>query len=265
MGNNAIIQTNALKSWKLLRPECEIIVFGNSLGTDKICHDLDLIHIPEIQCNKFGTPLLNDLFEKSQKLSKFGLLCYINADIILLSDFIEALKIVLKTEDNFLMVGQRQDYDITESLDFGLNWEKNLKNSVIKTGKMHSRTGIDYFAFNAGLFKDIPPFAIGRTAWDNWLLYGALASGAKLIDASNSIMCIHQNHDWSHIKGGKNEAWEGKEAINNRKLATGKILTLDDSTFTLTLDGLKSNNRKRILNKLRGLKTLLIEKTLPSI
>jgi flavin-dependent dehydrogenase len=119
---------------------------------------------------------------------------------------------------------------------------------------MHARTGIDYFAFNAGLFNEIPPFAIGRTAWDNWLLYAGIRSGAKLIDASNLIMCIHQNHDWSHIKGGEKEAWEGKEAINNWKLTNGKIYTLDDANYILTSHGLRKVVIKRIIKYFNNVK-----------
>lgn len=233
----------------MLRPECEIIVFGDSPGTDKICRDLGIINIPEIQCNEFGTPLLNDLFEKAKKLSNCGLLCYVNADIILISDFIESLKIILKYEKKFLIVGQRWDYDINGPLNFAPNWENKLKDSVIKTGKKHGRTGIDYFLFNVDLFKDIPPFAIGRTAWDNWLLYAALKSGAKLIDASSSIMCIHQNHDYSHIKGGKKEAWEGKEAKMNRYLSQHNLLSLNESNYYLMKEGLKQ--KMSILTKIR--------------
>ncbi len=248
-GKNAIIQTNALKSWKLLRPECEIIVFGDSPGTDEICRDLGLKHILKIQCNEFGTPLVNSLFEKAQKLSNCGLLCYVNADIILMSDFIESLKIILKYEKKFLMVGQRWDYDINGPLNFALDWENKLKESVIKTGKKHGRTGIDYFAFNADLFKEIPHFAIGRPAWDNWMLYAAVKSGAKVIDASNSIMCIHQNHDYSHIKGGKKEAFVGKEAHMNRYLSQHNLLSLNETNYDLTKDGIKQ--KSSILIKIR--------------
>jgi hypothetical protein len=257
IGKNAIIQTNALKSWKLLKPECEIIVFGDSSGTDKICRDLGLIHIPEIQCNEFGTPLLNDLFEKAKKMSNHEIICYVNADIILMSDFIESIKIILKTEKQFLMVGQRWDYDIDKLLEYTPDWELKLKESVIQSGTIHARTGIDYFAFNIDLFNDIPPFAIGRTAWDNWLLSAAIKSGAKLIDSSSSVMCIHQNHDWSHIKGGEKEAWEGTEAINNQTLAQGHILTLDDAEYFLTSNGITRDVIKRAIKYVKKLKIKL--------
>lgn len=250
IGKNLTIQINALKSWKLLKPECDIIVFGDSQGTNSVAHNLNLIHIPHILCNESGTPLLNDLFYQAKSLSNYDVLCYVNADIILMSDFIEAINPIIKKEKHFMIVGQRWDVDIDDPLEFSQFWEKNIKRMVTDNGKLHSRTGIDYFVFNKKLFdNNIPPFAIGRTAWDNWLLFAAKKSGAKLIDASSSIMCIHQNHDWSHIEGGKNEAWEGTEAKLNQKMAAGKMLFLNDANYFLTPQGLKRNIVKRIFVK----------------
>src|SRR6516162_9243145 len=86
-GHTAIIQRNAITSWTLLRPRPEIILFGIESGTEEICRERGLQHIPEVSCSAFGAPLLRDLFQKAQRSAKHDLLCYVNSDIMLLNDF----------------------------------------------------------------------------------------------------------------------------------------------------------------------------------
>jgi len=66
--------------------------------------------------------------------------------------------------------------------------------------------GLDYFIFPCGLFRDIPPFAVGRPAWDNWLVYKARSLGLPVIDATKMVTAIHQNHAYSHHPMGKEGA-----------------------------------------------------------
>src|SRR5215470_10391406 len=87
VGHIAVIQRNALQSWKCLHPDVEVILFGNDEGVADIARELGLRHIPELDNNEFGTPLLDDLFHKAETAARFSTLGYINADIILLSEF----------------------------------------------------------------------------------------------------------------------------------------------------------------------------------
>ena len=157
-GHTGIIQRNAITSWTLLKPLPEIILFGDETGTSEICDEFGLKHIPDIKRNEFGTPLFSDLFDKAQHQARHHLLCYVNADIILISDFMSAVLRVSQWVDPFLMVGQRWDVDIIELWDFGRNdHEKELNLLIEKKGKLHPRTGIDYFVFPRGLYRSIPP------------------------------------------------------------------------------------------------------------
>ena len=237
-----VIQRNAIRSWHLLRPACEIILFGGEAGTKEVAEEFGLRHVSDIARNEHGTPLVNDLFEKAQTLTKNDSLCYVNADIILMSDFMLAVAQALHCEHRFLMVGQRWDVDLEEPWYFKPpDWETALRAHVREYGRLHDYTGIDYFVFSRGLWSDIPPFAIGRTVWDNWLLYRARKSRCPLIDASQVVMALHQNHDYSH--NGKDEEWvfQGPEAERNLKLAGGwpQVFTLLDATHSLTPVGMK--------------------------
>jgi hypothetical protein len=152
-----IIQRNAIRSWTLLKPKPEIILLGNDEGVSEICREFNLIHIPEIERNEYGTPLLNSIFSEAEKAASHQLMCYINADIILMSDFMKAIEVVInQMKPPFLLIGRRYDLEINELLSF--ESEDDLRCLLREKGKLYLPTGLDYFVFTKGLFGEIPPF-----------------------------------------------------------------------------------------------------------
>jgi hypothetical protein len=236
-----IIQRNAIKSWTLLKPKPEIILLGNDEGVSEICREFNLIHIPEIERNEYGTPLLNSIFSEAEKAASHQLMCYINADIILMSDFMKAIEVVInQMKPPFLLIGRRWDLEITELLSF--ESEDDLRCLLREKGKLYPPTGLDYFVFTKGLFGEIPPFAIGRFVFDNWLIWRAKSKGVPVVDLTPQNPVIHQTHDYSHIKNlDKGNLDKGllvnSEIERNRKLL-GKwwpmrIYTVWDSDYVL--------------------------------
>jgi len=240
-GHNGVIQTNAIRSWLCLRPPCEIMLFGNEEGTAEVATKFGLRHVPDIACNEYGTPLVSSLFSSAQQLARHDILGYVNADIILTSDFLPSISLV--PHKSFLLVGQRWDIDVKESIDFNApDWEAGLRARVTREGKLHPVTGIDYFVFSRGLYDDMPPLAIGRGGWDNWLVYRARGLKVPVIDATKAITAIHQNHDYSHHPSGADGVWKGPEMKRNTELM-GSIdhsFTLEYATLLLTPQGFKS-------------------------
>ncbi|GAG97116.1 unnamed protein product, partial [marine sediment metagenome] len=78
-GQFRTIQENAMMSWKLTHPDTEVLVFGNELGVHQICDKLKFKHVPEVKLNNFGTPYLNDLFERAQEIASSNILCYLHS------------------------------------------------------------------------------------------------------------------------------------------------------------------------------------------
>src|SRR5215471_77198 len=238
-GHIAVIQRNAIRSWTLLRPACEIILMGNDEGTAEIAAEFGLRYVPEIARNSFGTPLVSDLFKQAQQLSARNLFCYVNSDIILMSDFMQAIHRVVEQKSRFLLVGHRWHLDIKEVLEFKPDWEEKLRSQVKKFATLAGAYSIDFFVFPRGLLGEMPPFAIGRPAWDNWTLYRARALSVPLIDATPVVMAVHQNHDYSHLPPEQQERagfFKGEEQLANIKLAgsTAHAFSLLDATYVLT-------------------------------
>jgi hypothetical protein len=234
------IQTNAIRSWLQLSPACEIILLGNEPGTAEIATELGIRHIAEVDCNEYGTPLINSIFKIAQNTANRQIMCYVNADIILLSDLLPAVQRV--HQERFLIVGQRWDIELNELVDFdNAQWEARLRTRVAERGKLHPASGSDYFVFPRGMYTDIPPFALGRPAWDNWMIYRARSLKVPVIDATKALTAVHQNHEYSHVPLGKAGAFEGPEAQRNQSLLGGWEYSLcpKHATRLLTPRGLK--------------------------
>ncbi len=239
-GHIGVIQRNAIQSWKRMCPECEIILLGNDEGTAEVALEMELRHVPDIATNQHGTPLVSDIFQTTQRLASNNILGYVNADIMLTSDFVQAVHQVASVSDRFLMVGQRWDVDIRTPWRFDTpDWEPVLQEHVREHGALHSKAGIDYFAFPRDLYEAIPPFAIGRTAWDNWLIAHARKRSAMVIDATERVTAVHQDHDYGTFQS-RDALWTGEEARENRRLMGRRYGTLDDASHLLLPDGLHS-------------------------
>src|SRR5215467_2750406 len=115
---NATPQRNALRSWKSLAPDVEVILFGEDQGAREVCEELGLRHEPYVERNEFGSKRLDFMFRRAQAVASHELLCYINCDIMLLPDFCAALERVSAAHSRFVMVGRRWDLDIQEPVDF---------------------------------------------------------------------------------------------------------------------------------------------------
>jgi hypothetical protein len=242
-GHSLIIQTNAIKSWTRLNPPPQIILFGDEPGTAQMAEDAGLQHIPRIECNQFGTPLLHNVFAQAHRLASQPILAYVNTDIILLNDFLPAIEQVrLAFLERFLMLGRRVDLTVTEPINFVTPaWESKLRHRAAQEGVLAARVCKDYFVFPQPLFAEIPPFAVGRGHWDNWMVYAARRMGLPVIEATKVVTAIHQNHDYSHIPGGRGQAYvTSQEAKQNAKLAGGMRLVEGTAiTWQLTQRGLK--------------------------
>jgi len=244
-GHLGIIQRNAIHSWTLLRPRCEIILFGNDEGTAAAAQDFGVGHVAKVAANEYGTPLVSDVFAQAQQRATNDVLCYINADIIVMQDLLIALRRI-HTHD-FLMLGQRWDVDITEPWNFAdSQWEATLRATVQARGSLHPHTGVDYYVFRKGIWRDVPPFAVGRAVYDNWFIWSARARGVPVIDATSVVTSVHQNHERTYSSLGmrspdtSDDFQSGLEAKRNLELAGGRkhVFTLYNANWRLTRRGL---------------------------
>ncbi len=245
----ATIQRNAIRSWVNLGPRVEVILLGDEPGIAEAAAECGIKHLPDVARNTGGTPLVSSMFDLARQNSTSPLLACVNADILLMPDFIQGALDTAKEASRFLIVGQRWDLDVREPLEFtsgkpgslgepsSPGWPEQLRQHARSQGKLHRATGSDYFIFPRDCFREMPAFAIGRAGWDNWMIYAGRRNGWPVVDATASIMIIHQNHDYSHLPGGQPH-YRHPETFENVRLAGGKraIFELRDANHRL-VDG----------------------------
>jgi hypothetical protein len=229
----AMIQRNAIKSWTLLA-DVEVILLGNESGIAEIAKEFNIKHFQNVKLNENGTPLISSMFEIARENSNSELLCIINADMILMDDFIAVCRSRFQ-RDKFVLLSQRWDYDITKPIDFGKGWDIKLRKNVTEQNQLHRPAGSDFFLFPKSCYQDIPNFTIGRAGWDNWMIYKARKENWAVIDCTPSLMIVHQNHDYSHLPNAKPH-YDHPDTNVNIQLAGGQAnirYTILDSTHQL--------------------------------
>ena len=252
----AVIQRNAIEAWKHLK-EVEVILIGDEAGIPEAARELGVKNVPQVERADEGVPLVSSIFQIAHSETTSPVLCYANADIILMQDMVAAARHVSEQVHDYLIVGQRWNLDLKEPLDFAGDWESRLRLDVAQRGQCFSSWGIDYFIFPRHLYSDVPDFSVGRVAWDNWMVYHARSTFGMAIDATLDVLAVHQNHDYSHLPGQK---LYGTEAARiNLEKAGGRKRTYNilDTNREL-VHGHIRRPQMRLARWLRRLELLLI-------
>ena len=245
------IQNNALNSWRALSPDIEVIIFGDSKGSKVAAEMINAKYVPEVKCSPQGVPYLSDLFYKAGKIAKYSILMFINADIILPDNFLSVVQITSRSFSNFLIVGHRWDMDVVDIVNFHDPIEsEQFWKSALKKSIKYTCTGIDYFVFRKNSLKNLPEFAIGRPGYDNWMLWNARRRFIPIIDASNAIKVIHQNHDYRVYTDPK--LFPDPDSLANKKLHQGRTLNLLDANYHLENGKIEKKRSKEFINRNLG-------------
>ncbi len=202
--------------------------------------EFGVLHLAEVERNEYGTPLVSSIFRLAREHAEHALLCYVNGDILLLDDFLPAVARLHDRFERFLMVGQRWDLDVEERLSFLGSWEAGFRRRVEVEGRLHPPSGSDYFVYHRSMFDQMPPFALGRPSWDNWMIFSGRMQGVPVVDATEAATVVHQNHDYGHLPGGRPH-YGSAEHMTNRQLGGGKrrMFTLRDCDWRLTAESIE--------------------------
>lgn len=241
-GHLAVIQRNAIESWRRLDPRIEIILLGDEPGVAEICQELHLRYEPHIERRKNGTKTLSSVFRQAQQMASHDYVCYSNCDIIFTAEFTDAFQSARSRFEGFLMVGRRWDLDVTQPLDFSqADWQKLVVDRAQREGFQRLHYNIDYLVFPRGLYSEFPDLVIGRNHWDQWLVWKAAAERLPVVDVSESVCAIHQNHDYAYHPQGMAGVWNDEATKANFRAAGGRLHlhTIEDATFLLGPAGIR--------------------------
>ncbi len=241
-GHIGVIQRNAIRSWLALRPKIEILLLGDDPGTAEFAAANGLTHLPGIDRNEFGTPLLSSVIEKGEAAASNPIVCWINADIILMSDFLPAVRLALESAPGSLVIGRRRNLRVDEELDFAGDWESPLLGRARKEGEL---SGVDFMVHPRGLWGSIPPFALGRSSHEKWLIWRSHDRGVSIVDITQCARVIHQDHHYQSqgVAVPVRQFRSGAEGTRNLELGggPGHLQNIYDADYTLVGGRLRPN------------------------
>lgn len=220
-------QRNAVRSWAQL-PRCRILLIGEeSTPAD---YEFNTGLAKNVRRSDLGIPQLDSLFEVAQEWSPDDLFLYINADIIVWDSIVLAAEACAKKFSRFLMVGQRTNVGLPGSM--GRDDERTLRR--VARGELFHPCGCDYFGFTRGLWPEIPPYAIGHTTFDNWLIWSALEAGEPVIDVTKVVTVAHQKHVQPNLTRMGPDAQINRELVP--EVGKGWIGWVSHSTYVMDFD-----------------------------
>ncbi len=213
-------QINALRSWRAIDQNIEIIIFGSAPGAAEAAAEVNAEFVPEIESSSTGAPSFNSMIKHAAVYGKYDLQVYVNCDILLNHRLLKAMQIGYEKFGPFLLVGERLDLQQDSKIDVrNLSWAESLA-SLAKEGQLisHGPTGADYFGFTRDMWDDLPPVYMGRAMCDQALLHYCLSQRIPVLDATLALTAVHQFHDYSHVRGGVQEAFEGEDRARMKRM-----------------------------------------------
>jgi hypothetical protein len=227
-GHFDLIQRNAINSWIRLRPYVEVLLMGDDEGTARAAQSLGVTHLPGIEVNQFGTPLVSSAFKLAQFATTSPILIYCNCDVIFMNDLIVAVERLANDPQltSFVAFGRRTEVNISREINFDCRHDvAQLQKTCLEEGVPGSIVCKEYFVFSRDLYRHIPAFTVGRGNWDNWMVRNAKDNKIPVVNLSESVRAVHQTHDYSHHPPGRLNCYvTGREARENQRLAGGRHL-----------------------------------------
>jgi len=170
------IQRAAIESWKSIF-DAQVVIMGRG-GSQAVAQELGVDYADGLRYNAYDTALVPSIFEAGEKAATNDIVCEISSDIILSANAAAVCALAADIERPFI-VGRRTDID-DEGNDF-----------------FHATSAIDYFIYRRGTLGMIPDFAVGRTVYDQWLLWAARERWQlQTIDATEDLLALHYQHGY---------------------------------------------------------------------
>ncbi len=237
-GNIDVLQRNAIRSWKEECPSGEVLLAADEEGIAKVADECNVRHFHSIAKNKFGSYYLDDLFRKAKAAARFDKLIFLNTDCILVGNLEAMVKTVSQKFDKFLIIGARYDSNISKPLP-ETDWRqfvldnRGLLHPTARRRKIPGSSigGLDFFCFTKKTFGHIPPFIVGVALWDGWLPFDVKNRNIPMIDVSEYISVVHQEHIERTNKPNYKE-----ELKFNRTLSSGQRSSRD-ADFIINKEG----------------------------
>lgn len=230
----ALIQRNGLSSWCAFNPAPDLMVFG-SVQPDLMESTGARVYPPGELSKKGGVPLITYIIDQGLLVARHDVVCYVNADIILMDDFLPAVAKCRETFEEYAMIGCRVDVSMSSRILFnGDDWQQRLR--VLASGQRGYTGGADFFVMPRATWRKVldgmADFYVGRPTWDTHLIWRLLMASVPVVDVTADVLAIHQKHKYN--KGAdQTQRHNWPDTAHNRRLAKGEERDIRHATWKL--------------------------------
>ena len=219
----------------------QVMLVGDEAGVAASAGSSASSHVPGVALSEHGTPRIDDAFARVDALAEHPLRCFVNADVVLLDDFLPAVTAVEAPFDRFLIVGATARPRRVED-DLVLDGAEPCRARSARAATRAARAARPRSTTSSsppGLFDPLPPFVVGRARFDNWLVWQARAARAgRGCDAAPSSPSTSATTTRTSRAGSRRRTSAARRE-RNEELAggSGRIYTIFDASHRLQPDG----------------------------
>ncbi|KAH3768935.1 uncharacterized protein LOC127845518 isoform X2 [Dreissena polymorpha] len=193
-------------NWARMKPAVNPILFTDSPVVAATAHEYGWNVLPLPTTNVYGLPILKLMFLEAIKQYNSHFYGYANSDILFTNNLILTLVSILyqSPHTNYTLVtGLRTNvYNLNET---EAATSVSLTMTAATRGQVFQPSAEDYFITTRDYpWDSLPDLVVGTIAYDNYLVLNARYQHHNVIDASKTILAIHQSNGLdvfeSHIK-----------------------------------------------------------------
>ncbi|OWF55609.1 uncharacterized protein LOC110458058 isoform X2 [Mizuhopecten yessoensis] len=211
-----ICHNNTIRNWLEFKPVIQPILFTNEtlLKEEAVEKGWDVL---PIRMSGRGVPILKYMYRDVMEKYVSPFYAYSNGDILYSHTLIDTLKAVMNSsyllnDKPIMIVGRRTNVQNVTSEE-AISGKIVNKTANIR-GKLFTVWGEDYFITSANYpWMSIPEVIIGRRAYDNWLVLNARKRNHVTIDATITLLGLHQT-----TKAGNSEGFKADNPGYNHNL-----------------------------------------------
>eukprot|EP01062_Namystynia_karyoxenos_P048101 TRINITY_DN36535_c0_g1_i1.p1 TRINITY_DN36535_c0_g1~~TRINITY_DN36535_c0_g1_i1.p1 ORF type:complete len:626 (+),score=109.25 TRINITY_DN36535_c0_g1_i1:73-1878(+) len=202
-------QLRSFDAWRSLAPHVVPVVVSTERAVLDLAreHGVEAVGPEKVELHpRFKQPTYRGLFRSAFAAAPAAQhAMYTNSDLIFTASLLETLDAVFRFVHAkypgrpLFMVGQRTNVNVPNTWRVGsAGWEADVED-MERRGNVFQTDAEDYFLVSRGAWDfshDIPDFVVGGRAFDNWFVTHAVNDpGLITVDASRTLVVIHQNHD----------------------------------------------------------------------
>ena len=208
-----LVHNNTVRNWLSFRPYVIPVIFTNETSIASECRQNGWDVLPVRQTAADDVPVLKFMYLEAMKAYNTTYYAYSNSDILYSGTLVDTLigcaynlsyfLNVTHSGDSFLygksvyaqeptlIVGQRTNVQNVTNNE-SLTWAA-ITSVVREKGRLFFEYAIDYFITPSNYpWGDSAEVIIGTLVYDNWLIYNARIKKHLIIDATSTLLALHQ-------------------------------------------------------------------------